>query len=89
MYNEYRPANTENLKIKHSECFSRPLSCNITLGCASCNIADKQKSYDDKKVMMTKLILDEGIIPNEISNTSRGPVKAACGPGPRDVLDIS
>ena len=34
-------------------------------------------------------ISNEGIVPNEISRTSRGPVKAACGPGPRDVRDIS
>ena len=34
-------------------------------------------------------ISNEEIIPSEISHTSRGPVKAACGPGPRDVWDIS
>ena len=34
-------------------------------------------------------ISNEEIIPSEISHTSRGPVKAACGPGPSDVWDIS
>ena len=33
--------------------------------------------------MSYSAILDEGIILNEISHTSRGPVKAACGPRPK------
>ena len=34
-------------------------------------------------------ILDSGIIPHEISNTSLGPGPQAALTGPRDVLDIS
>ena len=33
--------------------------------------------------------MDERNIPSEIFQTSRGPAKAACGPGPRDVWNIS
>ena len=72
-----------NQVIRETEGYHHRYPCNRTV----INHEGRQARVVDNSAITT--ILNEGIVPNEISRTSRGPVKAACGPGPRDVRDIS